>query len=160
DAGTATSSASNLAAFRQGLSELGYVEGQDIVLEVRYAEGRTDALTDLATELVSQHLAVIVATTGAAMRAMLPATSAVPVVFTSVLDPVEQGFVASLARPGGNATGLTISDGLEIIAKRLSLLKDTVPGLSHVAVPWSRGQNPRFIQVAAEAARGLRLQIL
>jgi ABC transporter substrate binding protein len=124
--------ATRTEAFRQGLRELGYVEGKDIVIEWRSAEGKFDRLPDLAAELVRLNVHVVV--TGGPMdtRAAKGATSTIPIVMTWDQDPVGSGFVASLARPGGNVTGLSIL-APEISGKQLELLKEIVPRLSRVA---------------------------
>jgi putative ABC transport system substrate-binding protein len=122
-----------LQAFKQGLLDLGYIEGQNIALETRAAEGRYDRLPALASELVSLKPDVIFAASAPAIAAAKLAASNIPIVFETLSDPVADGFVASLARPGGNLTGLA---GLapELSGKRLELLRDIVPGLSRVAV--------------------------
>ena len=120
-------------AFRQGLRELGYVEGKNIVIEYRFAEGKLDRLRELAAELVRLKVDVIVTRGPAATRAAKGATSTIPIVMTQDPDPVGNGFVASLARPGGNITGLSTL-APEISGKQLELLKETVPKLSRVAV--------------------------
>jgi putative tryptophan/tyrosine transport system substrate-binding protein len=120
-------------AFRQGLRELGYVEGENMVIEWRYAEGKLDRLRELAAELVRLKVDVIVTAAPSSTRAAKEATSTLPIVMVYDNDPVANGFVASLARPGGNITGLS-SLAPEISGKQLELLKEMVPGLSHVAV--------------------------
>jgi ABC-type uncharacterized transport system substrate-binding protein len=120
-------------AFRQGLRELGYVEGKSIVIEWRYAEGKPDRLPAFASELVRLKVDIIVSGGAVPTRAAKEATVTIPIVMTQDPDPVGSGFVASLARPGGNITGLsTLSP--EISGKRLELLKEIVPKLSRVAV--------------------------
>jgi putative tryptophan/tyrosine transport system substrate-binding protein len=120
-------------AFRQGLRALGYVEGQNLVIAYREAEGRIERLPDLAAELVQLQMEVIVAVGSAATRAAQHATHTIPTVMTGTPDPVAQGFVASLARPGGNITGL--SNLLEELpSKRLEILKETVPHSTRIAV--------------------------
>jgi len=120
-------------AFRQGLRELGYVEGQHLVIAYRGAEGKIERLPDLAAELVQLQVEVIVAVGNAATRAAQHATRMIPTVMTGTPDPVAQGFVASLARPGGNITGL--SNLLEELpGKRLEILKETVPHSTRIAV--------------------------
>src|SRR3989454_6335767 len=122
-----------IEAFRQGLRELGYVEGKNIVIEWRSAEGKLDRLPALAAELVRLKVDIIVTAGPVLTRAAKEATSTIPIVMTFDPDPVGSGFVASLARPGGNITGLsTLSP--EISGKQLELLKETVPKLSRVAV--------------------------
>jgi putative ABC transport system substrate-binding protein len=125
-----------LEAFRQGLRELGYVEGQNIAIEYRYAEGKFERLPDLAAELVRLKVDVIVTHTDPAIRAAKQATSQIPIVMAVVGDPVVTGLAASLARPGGNITGLSFL-APELAGKRLELLKETVPRLSRVAVLWN-----------------------
>ena len=120
-------------AFRQGLHQLGYAEGKDIVIEYRYAEGKLDRLSELAAELVRLKVNLIVTRGPAPTRAAKGATSTIPIVMTQDPDPVGNGFVSSLARPGGNITGLS-SHAPEISAKQLELVRETVPKLSQVAV--------------------------
>jgi putative ABC transport system substrate-binding protein len=115
---------------------LGYVEGQNIVLEERWAEGAFDRLPSLAAELVQVNVDIIVAATTPAARAAQRATKTIPIVLTLVTDPVEGGFVASLARPGGNITGLSLMHP-ELAGKRLALLKEVVPKASRITVLWS-----------------------
>jgi len=129
-------SASRTEAFRQGLRDLGYVERHNIVIESRYAEGRADRLPNLAAELVGLKLDVIVVEGNAGIAAVRNATKTIPIVMAPSGDPIGAGFVASLARPGGNLTGLSLLlTGLA--QKRLELLKEAVPGVSRVAVLWS-----------------------
>ena len=152
-------SSSNIEAFRQGLREFGYLEGQNIAIEYCVQE-RGDRLADLAAELVRLKVDVIVATlTGPALTAK-KATKTIPIVFASVSDPVRAGLVASLARPGGNVTGLTQLDS-ELGGKRLELLKEVVPKLSRVAVLWHSdgpGQKPQMEGMEL-AANTLRLKL-
>ena len=122
-----------IEAFRRGLRELGYVEGKNIVIEWRYAEGKFDRLPALAAELVRLKVDVIVTSGPLPTRAAKEATVTIPIVMTPVGDPVGSGFVASLARPDGNITGLSTL-APELSGKRLELLKETVPRLSRVAV--------------------------
>ena len=122
-----------IEAFRRGLRELGYVEGKNIVIEWRYAEGKFDRLPALAAELVRLKVDVIVTSGPLPTRAAKEATVTIPIVMTQVGDPVGSGFVASLARPDGNITGLSTL-APELSGKRLELLKETVPRLSRVAV--------------------------
>jgi putative ABC transport system substrate-binding protein len=120
-------------AFRQGLRELGYVEGQNVVIEDRYAEGSQERLRDLATELTRLPVDVLVAEGAAAIRAAQHATRTIPIVMAATADPVGQGFVASLAHPGGNITGVSWL-GAELPGKRLEILKETVPQSTRIAV--------------------------
>jgi putative ABC transport system substrate-binding protein len=122
-----------IEAFRQGLRELGYVEGKNIVIEYRYAEGKLDRLPDLAAELVRLKVDVIVTAGGGATPAAKGATVTIPIVMGFDSDPVGNGFVASLARPRGNISGLSTL-GLELSGKRLELLKEVLPMASRVAV--------------------------
>lgn len=150
-------------AFRQGLSGLGYVEGQNILIEFRNAEGRLERLPDLAAELVRLKVDVIVAAPEVCIQAAKQATSTIPIVMAVSEDPVGRGFVASLARPGGNITGVsTLQPGL--IGKQLGLLKEIVPKLSRVAALWDMDtpSQPAFLRETEVAARalGLRLQAL
>ena len=123
-------------AFRQGLRDLGYVEGRNIVIEYRFAEGKFDRLPDLAAELVRLEVDVIVAVVTQASLAARHATTTIPIVMVGVSDPVGSGLIASLARPGGNITG-TSSMTAEVVGKSLELLKETVPEVSRVAVLWN-----------------------
>ena len=122
-----------IEAFRQGLHELGYVEGKNIFIEYRYAEGKLDRLPALAAELARLKVDVIVTTSPSPTRAAKEATVTIPIVFAQDGDPVASGFVASLSRPGGNTTGLSTL-APELSGKRLELLKEVVPKLSRVAV--------------------------
>ncbi len=152
-----------IEAFRQGLRELGYVEGQNIGLEYRYAEGRDDRFPDLAAELVRQNVNLIVAVSTPAAQAAMNATETIPIVFVGVADPVATGLTVSLARPGQNITGLT-SLAPELIGKLLQLLQEAVPNLSRVAVLWNSTNlgmtmRVREAHVAAEGL-GLKLQLV
>jgi putative ABC transport system substrate-binding protein len=119
--------------FFQALRELGWVEGQNVAIEQRYAEGTTERLPELAAELVQLRVDVIVAGDSAAIPAAKQATSTIPIVMTVSGDPVGAGYIASLARPGGNITGLT-NITQQLAGKRLELLREAVPGVSRVAV--------------------------
>ena len=122
-----------LEAFRQGLRELGYVEGQNIAIESRWAEDKDDRFPALAADLVRSKVDVIVAMSGAATRAVQQTTRTIPIVMSLVNDPVGSGLVASLARPGGNVTGLTVMSP-DLAGKQFQLLKEVVPKVSRVAV--------------------------
>jgi ABC-type uncharacterized transport system substrate-binding protein len=122
-----------VAAFREGLRELGYVEGQNIALEIRWAEGKRDQLFDLAVELVRLRVDCIITGGFTATQAAKKATSTIPIVMAHASDPVRDGLVASLSRPGGNITGLSHM-ATELAGKRLELVKEAVPKLSRVAV--------------------------
>jgi putative ABC transport system substrate-binding protein len=156
--------APSLAAFRQGLSETGYVEGQNLAIEYRWAEGSYDRLPALAADLVSRKVDVIVAS-GALPSALAAknATSSIPIVFTGVGDPVGVGLVASLARPGGNLTGFDLMS-TELMPKRFELLSELVPQANVMAllVNPNYANTGRIIRDVQEAARakGLQLQIL
>src|SRR6476469_6976459 len=119
-----------LDAFRQRLRELGWVEGQNIVIDYRYAEGRLDRLSDLAAELVRLKVDVIVSLGTQGVTAAKNATETIPIVMIGVRDPVGIGLIASLARPGGNVPGVSGYAGLERVAKQLELVKETVPKAS------------------------------
>ncbi len=151
-----------LEAFRQGLRGLGYVEGQNIVIEYRYARGKDDLLPDLAAELIRLNVDVILRWGVVAARVAKKATTTIPIVNGSMSDPVAAGLVASLARPGGNLTGLT-SISPELSGKRLQLIKEVVPGLSHVAVLSTANPTAmlglRETEVAARSL-GIRIQAL
>jgi len=150
-------------AFRQGLHEVGYVEGKNIVIEYRFAEGKLDRLSELAAELVRLKVDVIVSAGPTSTRSAKEATSMIPIVMAWDNDPVANGFVASLARPGGNITGLsTLSP--EISGKQLQLLKEIVPRLSRVAVLGISTQpgNAQLVKETelAAGAFGVKLQYL
>jgi len=147
-------------AFRRGLQELGYVEGKTFVLEFRYGEARAERLPELARELVGLKVDVIVTGTDVAIAAVKRETQTIPIVMANSSDPVGTGFVASLARPGGNITGLS-SISLELSGKRLELLREVVPGLSRVAFLWNpdvRGNLLDYNETEG-AAGSLRLQL-
>jgi putative ABC transport system substrate-binding protein len=145
--------------FRQGLRELGYVEGQNLIIEFRI--GTLDQLPQLAEELVRSKVDVILASASSAGIAAKKATTTVPIVFTSLSHPVEIGLVKSLARPGGNITGLTVNVGAHV-GKRLELLRELVPTLRHVAVLTHPGHptDPVQRKEMEEAARTLGLQLM
>ena len=152
-----------LEAFRQGLRDLGYVEGQNIAIESRWAEGQYDRYPALAAELVRLKVEVIVAVTGLATQAAQQATRTIPIVMLLVADPVGSGLVASLARPGGNVTGLT-GMSPDLVGKQFQLLKGVVPEVSRVAIlrhP-DNAASPALLREAEAAARilGVRLQTL
>jgi ABC-type uncharacterized transport system substrate-binding protein len=150
-----------LDAFRQGLRELGYVESRNIVIEYRSAEGRNDRLPELAAELVRLKVDVLVTTGPAAVRAAKQATSTIPIVMGAVGDAVDFGFVASLARPGGNITGMSWL-GPELNAKRLEILNEVFPKLVHVAVLWDPATPKTYVRATEVAARslGINLRVL
>ena len=141
-------------SFRQGLRELGYIEGKNIFIEIRYAEGKQDQLSDFATELVKLKVDVIVTATTPGVLAVKNATSAIPIVFCAVADPVRAGLVSSLARPGENITGLSMLNP-ELGGKRLELLKETFPKITKVAY----FRDPSSASAIQESARALGLQL-
>jgi putative ABC transport system substrate-binding protein len=153
-----------LDAFRQRLRELGWVEGQNIVIDYRYAEDRVDRLPDLAAELVRLKVDLIVSMGTQGVTAARNATETIPIVMIAVRDPVGTGLIASLARPGGNVTGVSGYAGLEIVARQLELLKATVPKIRRVAI-LSNPANAyhqlaiREVNVAARSL-GVQLQLL
>jgi len=146
-------------AFREGLRQLGYVEGKNIVIEWRYAEGRSERLADLAAELVSLKVDVIVTASTPAIRAAQQATKIIPIVMANVGDPVAQGFVASLARPGGNITGFT-NLSPDLSTKRLELITEVSPKVLRVAVFSNAAQHGPAIKNMEVAAQSLRLRLL
>ncbi len=154
-------------AFLQGLSDLGYVEGRNLVIEYRWAEAKFERFPALAAELVTLNVDVIFAGAGTpAALAAKQATRTIPIVFPAVSDPVATGLVASFARPGGNVTGLSFITP-ELFAKNMELLKQAVPGVSRVAVLWhpagmSEHQGKAMLKAAEGAARalGVRLHVV
>jgi putative ABC transport system substrate-binding protein len=159
-AGSPANNPHRFEAVRQGLRELGYVEGKNIVIERRFAEGKFDRLPSLAAELVRLNVAVILTSGGISTRAAKEATSTIPIVMAQDNDPVGNGFVASLARPGGNITGLA-TFAPELSGKRLELLKEIVPKLSRVAV-FGTSANPGNAQSLKEieaAAGAFKVQL-
>jgi putative tryptophan/tyrosine transport system substrate-binding protein len=160
---TGSPSAPSVAAFRQGLGETGYVEGQNVAIEYRWAEGSYDRLPALVADLVGRKVDVIVAQSTLSARAAKTATSTIPIVFTSGADPVATGLVASLSRPGGNLTGISFLT-IELMAKRLELLAELVPRATVIALL----VNPNIIaaeQVMRDAqgaarTKGVQLHIL
>jgi putative ABC transport system substrate-binding protein len=149
-----------LDAFRQGLHELGYLEGQNLAFEYRHAEGKLDRLPSLASELVRLKVDVIFASSTPAASAAKNATTDIPIVFHTLGDPVASGIVASLARPGGNVTGLTMG-GAELYGKRLELLKETIPRLSRATILWNPASSVTQLNLkeTQAAAQVLKLQI-
>jgi len=152
-----------LEAFRQGLRELGYVEGRNVVLEYRDADGKLERLPTLAAELIALKVDVIVAPNTVGVLAAKQATKTIPIVFAVTADPVASGLITSLARPGGNVTGLSIL-APELVGKRLELLIQAVPGVSRVAVLWQPGglgerTEMDMLAEAGVAARALRVKL-
>ena len=159
-ASTPAATALNVEAFRQGMRELGHVEGKNFVLELRYGEGKAERFPEIARELEGLKLDMIVAATDVVIAAVKRETQTIPIVMASSNDPVATGLVASLARPGGNVTGLSLISP-ELSGKRLELLGEVVPGLSRVAFLWNpdvRGGVLDYNQTEA-AVRSLRLQL-
>jgi len=160
---SAAAYAGRIEAFLQGLRELGYVEGKNVAIERRFASGKTDRLSELAAELVRLKVDILVSAGPTVTRLLKEATSTIPIVMTNEGDPVGSGFVASLARPGGNITGLSAL-APELSGKRLELLKETVPKLSRVAVLGNstepaNAQSLREVELAA-GAFGVTVQYL
>jgi putative ABC transport system substrate-binding protein len=150
-----------LRAFRQGLKEIGFIEGENVAVEYRWAENQFDRLPTLAAELVRRQVAVIVATGGSIPAlAAKAATTTVPIVFTVPEDPVRSGLVASLARPGGNATGINFFS-VELVAKRLEILREMVPATTRIAVlinPTNAADIETTMRDVAAATRAMGLQ--
>ncbi len=149
-----------LAAFHQGMRELGYIEGQNLVIEYRYAEGKIKRYPDLAAELVRLKVDVIVTSPSPTLiRAAQRTTRTIPIVMLATpVDPVEAGFVVSLARPGGNITGLTNFD-VKLHPKRLELLKETFPRISRVVILWTKGQQKQAMKEVKAAGQAMGIQI-
>jgi len=146
-------------AFREGLRELGYVEGKNIVLDFRFAGGKYERLPELAADLVRLQVDVILTDGGnTTARAALNATRTIPIVMGTVNDPVANGLVASLTRPGGNVTGFTFPF-VELAGKRLQLLKEMVPAVTRVAVLWDQANGPLQFHAAEAAAPSLGVQL-
>jgi len=153
-----------LQAFREGLAETGYVEGENVAIEYRWADGRRDRMQEMAADLVSRQVNVIAATGGSpAALAAKDATATIPIIFQIGVDPVEVGLVSSLSRPGGNITGATMM-AVELGSKRLELLKQMVPTSTLIAAlvnPASPGASTQMRELSAAAeALGLRLHIV
>jgi putative tryptophan/tyrosine transport system substrate-binding protein len=138
----------NLDAFIQGLREFGYMEGKNILIEYRFAEGKADRLPELATELVQLKVDAIFTTGTPAIFALKQATKTIPIVFFSTSDPIGTGVVASLAHPGGNITGISVLAS-ELWPKRLELLKEISPKLSRVAMLWNKGNAGMALEAKA-----------
>jgi len=160
-AGSPATAGHHAQAFVQGLRELGYVEGQNIVIEYRWAEGKLESLPAFVADLVRLRVDVIVSSASPAIRFAKEQTSAIPIVMAGVTDPVEAGFVASLARPGGNITGLTHLS-TDLTGKRLELLKEVVPRLLRVAVLWNPNHpgQPFAYKESEVAAQALKVTLI
>jgi putative ABC transport system substrate-binding protein len=150
DASTAAGSAGVLKSFRQELRKLGWIEGKNITIEYRFAEQKNERLPDLAAELVRLKLDLIVVTGTPPVSAAKKATTAIPIVMANAADPVGQGLVTSLARPGGNVTGLS-SLGTELNGKRLEVLKDAVPKLARVGLLRTSATSPQLKEIRPAA---------
>jgi putative ABC transport system substrate-binding protein len=161
DAGSPASTGHRAQAFVQGLKALGYVEGQNVTIEYRWAEGKLERLPAFVEELVGFRVDVIVSSATPAIRIAKEKTGTIPIVMAGVTDPVGSGFAASLARPGGNITGLTHM-APDLTGKRLELLKEVVPRLSRVALLWNPAQpgQPAAFKEAQVAAAGLKVRLL
>src|SRR5262245_65674257 len=149
------------AAFHQGLREIGFVEGENVAIEYRWAQGRSDRLRALAAELVRRQVALIVAAGSSSALAAKAETTTLPIVFSAATDPVKVGLVASLNRPGGNVTGVT-SLNVEVGPKRLELLHEVVPSATSMALlvnPTNPSIAAPFSRALQEAARALGLQL-
>jgi putative ABC transport system substrate-binding protein len=150
-----------LRAFRQGLRELGYVEGKNVIIETRFAEGRNERLPELVAELLRRRIDVLLAGSTPGALAAKKTTTTVPIVFAGVLDPVGGGVVSSLARPGGNITGVTVGVGGEgFTGKCLALLREAAPGLSNIAVLLnpSHPLSPQFRRELQGIAKELKIK--
>jgi putative ABC transport system substrate-binding protein len=159
-AGPASAVSTRIEAFRQGLRQVGYVEGKNIVVEYRYGEGKLENVPSLAAELVKLKVDVIVTAGSQATMPAKQATSTIPIVMTQDNDPIGSGLIASFARPGGNVTGL-VNLAAELSAKQVELLKEIIPKLKRVAVlrdPSEPG-SPRAVKETASAAQGFAVQI-
>ena len=156
--GSSTSMSSRTDSFRQGLRELGYVEGKNIKIDYRYAEGKTDQFAVLAAELIRLKPDVLVTSGSPGIRALMKATNKTPIVMAAIGDAVGSGFVKSLAQPGGNVTGLSFLDP-DISTKRLELLKEAIPRLARVAVLRYRTSGNQSLEATLAAAQPLKLKV-
>jgi putative ABC transport system substrate-binding protein len=158
---TRASVENGVQAFLRALHELGWVEGQNLVIEYRWAEGNVERLPDLAAELVRRNVDLIVAPAGSAALAAKAATSSIPIVMIFPSDPVELGLVVSLHRPGGNITGTTFTPGPAIFGKQLQILKEAIPRASRVAILWNPADSSFALQMkeVKSAARSLGIQL-
>jgi putative ABC transport system substrate-binding protein len=153
--------ADRVRGFRQGLKDTGFVEGENVAIEYRWAEGQFERLPELAAELVRRQVGVIAATNTASALAATAATTTIPIVFAVPEDPVGLGLVANIARPGGNATGINFFSQ-EVVTKRLELLRELVPAANRVAVlvnPGAAATTETTVREVAGAARALEIQI-
>jgi|ERR1700730_4073995 putative tryptophan/tyrosine transport system substrate-binding protein len=153
--------ADRLRAFRQGLKDTGYVEGENVAIVYRWAEDQLDRLPALAADLVRRQVAVIATVATVSTFAAKAATTSIPIIFSLAEDPVRLGLIASIARPGGNVTGINILS-LELVAKRLELLRELVPSAARVAVlvnPTNAANTETTLRDVEGAARAIGLQI-
>jgi putative ABC transport system substrate-binding protein len=161
--GASTATAANrwTAAFVQRLGELGWIEGRTVAIEYRWAEGRSERFSEFAAEFVRRRVDVIVTTGSVGVAATKQATSVIPIVFTAAVDPVGTGFVASLARPGGNVTGLSLQQS-DIAGKRIELLREVVPAIRRLAILANVGNAGAALEMgqAQTAAAKLGLQVI
>jgi putative tryptophan/tyrosine transport system substrate-binding protein len=157
-AGSANNPGLQIEHFQRGLRDLGYIEGKTIVVEYRYLEGKLDRIPNLVAELVQMKIDVFVLTSLSAIRAAKQATKSIPIVIVTTADPVATGLVDSLARPGGNITGLTRLTH-ELSGKRLELLKEVFPEMSRVAVLWDAGASGIGFKQYEAAAHILKIQV-
>ena len=152
-----------MAGFHRGLAEAGFAEGRNVAIEYRWAEGQFDRLPAMATDLVSRKVSVICAgASNVAIQAAIVATRTIPIVFTTASDPVSAGFVPSLGRPGGNVTGITFF-GVELVGKRLELLREVLPGATRIALLVNRtipGLMKDNVQQSEAAVRRLGLEMV
>jgi putative ABC transport system substrate-binding protein len=163
--GSASGSIRGVHALETGFRDLGYAVGKSIVIEFRFADGRFERLDALATEMIRNPVDVMFVATTAAALAAKNATATIPIVFANVRDPVASGLVASLARPGGNITGLAWEVSADLVGKQLQLLQEIRPGASHFAVLWNPGGGAGNARTLAEVQRaassfGIRLLIV
>jgi putative ABC transport system substrate-binding protein len=156
--GSSSSSMSRIAALREGLRELGYVEGKNIKIDYRYAEGQTDQFAVLAAELIRLKPDVLVTSGSPAIVALMKATTKIPIVMAAIGDAVGNRFVKSLAQPGGNVTGLSFLDP-DISTKRLELLKEAIPRVVRVAVLRHVSSGKRSLEATLDASRPLKVQV-
>jgi ABC-type uncharacterized transport system substrate-binding protein len=156
--GTPNDPGPHLDAFRRGLRDLGYIEGDNILLEVQYVEGRSDRVSSLLAELLQRKADVLVLRSQPAIREAKKATKTIPIVMVTTQDPVAAGFISSLARPGGNVTGIT-SLQRDLSGKRLELLKDAVPGISRVSALMSEIQTISDFRPYEAPARALKIEL-
>jgi putative ABC transport system substrate-binding protein len=148
-------------ALRKGLADLGYEEGRSIAIEWKWAAGSTERLPGLASDLLRANVDVIVASGPQAIAAVKRATSTIPVVMVAAADPVGAGLVSSMARPGGNLTGLSVDASPELFGKQLQLLKEALPHISRIAVLWNSGMpgTQRFVDALSRAGRSLNVSL-